>query len=710
MWESADLFRAPIWLIASGVVALGSWRVSRRLFPCDPWPFRVGCAILLGWAIILGTAIVLGSTSSLTPWGYVWGVGAASLGLLVWTIRGPSSNLSNPGLLIEDTPAEGARPATRGRWVWNLAWGMCAAFWIGHSITGGLFRFPHDWDTLMYHLPLVDHWLQARSLYAPDCLRWSEPGNNELLVLWLAAPFTGDFLYALNNLPATVLLAIASVEVGRCLGLTAAWRNLAGLAIVTNFVVAMQLTDAENDVAVAACFLATLACALRFSHGGRPADLALGVIALGLLAGIKFYALGYAGVAGLTAFGAVAHQRGWRTAARTSVAGLAGLFLFAGYWYLRNWVVGGSPLYPFGAPDQSGETALGYPDLWRTTFVGNGSPKLPVLLVRAVWEMSGPCCVAGLLGVPLTVGWLFLGGSRRSPRVALAGATLGAGVVWALTPFAVEDVPGTLNQMHWHYCPVRYGMCFLSLATIALALMFQDVASGLHRLGRKFDRTGAGGEIRGPWFGTAIRLSGCLPAILFAVGLVLQAGVVRSPRLHVGLPDALLVGGNVALFAVNLHWLSALRYRGVTVLLGLSLLVGATVGIGWLSAHWHRGFAAHYDSMLGQGVFQHLAETRPPGTALCVLDLRAYPFFGSARQFRVCQPHAVRSYPWWEDYIRNNGIDLLVARYDLNIDTRGWLGTRLWIVDRPHSYPRLRPTQGEWPYTVCEVRRGAGER
>src|SRR5206468_3903623 len=25
-----------------------------------------------------------------------------------------------------------------------------------------------------------------------------------------------------------------------------------------------------------------------------------------------------------------------------------------------------------------------------------------------------------------------------------------------------------LNQLHWRYCPVRYGMCFLSVATIAL--------------------------------------------------------------------------------------------------------------------------------------------------------------------------------------------------------------------------------------------------
>src|SRR5205814_1608244 len=133
----------------------------------------------------------------------------------------------------------------------------------GHVITSGLLRFPGDWDTLMYHLPLVDKWLQARGLYIPDFSHWYNPGNHELLALWLAAPFSGDFLTALCNIPSVVLLAAGAGELARQSGLSRAWCNLMALAVLANFVVVKQLTDAENDVAVAALFLACLAYALR---------------------------------------------------------------------------------------------------------------------------------------------------------------------------------------------------------------------------------------------------------------------------------------------------------------------------------------------------------------------------------------------------------------------------------------------------------------
>jgi hypothetical protein len=111
------------------------------------------------------------------------------------------------------------------RWFWAFAAGAFA-----HVVAHGLLCFPDDFDNLMYHLPLIDHWLQRGSLCAPDGANWFLPANNELLGVWLAAPFSGDFLVGLNNVPAVVLWAAALFELCRQLGLPAAWAHPITLA------------------------------------------------------------------------------------------------------------------------------------------------------------------------------------------------------------------------------------------------------------------------------------------------------------------------------------------------------------------------------------------------------------------------------------------------------------------------------------------------
>src|SRR5947209_8008238 len=73
----------------------------------------------------------------------------------------------------------------------------------------------------------------------------------------------------------------------------------AGLAVVATYVVARQTTNAENDVAAAGLLMAGVCYALRHTRSGGRGDLLLGAAAVGLLAGVKYYALGYGFVAGV---------------------------------------------------------------------------------------------------------------------------------------------------------------------------------------------------------------------------------------------------------------------------------------------------------------------------------------------------------------------------------------------------------------------------
>ena len=491
----SDSAIAPLWLAINALLASAVFVLTRRLFPTDTRLQLFGHAVLLGYASIVAVGTVLGACGLLYSWALLSTATVVSGFILALSYRASAFELSARaraggagagGIAVACGPSSVKPPAATLSALFGWGWGTlllgCVA---GHIALGGLWRFPSDWDTLMYHLPLVDHWLQAGSLYAPNGLHWYCPGNNELITLWCVAPFSGDFLYALTNLPATALLVCGSLEVSRQVGMCTVPRHFVALAVAANYVVQQQMLDVENDVAVAGLFLASLGYGFRYSATGRTPDLVLAATALGLLSGVKYYALGYAAVAASTTIGLIVWRQGWRKGVRATGTALGGILAFGSYWYLRNLVVTGSPFYPLGAASAGDDIRAGYPDMWATTFAGNGSADRWRLAAEAVWRMTGPCHFVAFLSFPLSAAWLLMtaggrhvsaSGTRPSAtRAAVAVAAVGACGVLLITPFAVEDSPGSLNQLRWGYCPVRYGMCFLCLAMVGFGVLLSDL-------------------------------------------------------------------------------------------------------------------------------------------------------------------------------------------------------------------------------------------
>jgi hypothetical protein len=658
-----DSLVGPVVLAVNALLALAVWKWARRLFPGEALLSTllhtlVGCwACLVTVAVLLGLAGVLSGPSLL--------LGMACVAGLLWI-----------GLCWAGRPAPAADQGRAER-AWLVVWGLLAAFWLGHVLTSGLLRFPSDWDSLTYHIPLIDQWLHAHSLYAPDCFHWSNPGNNELVGLWLVAPFSGDFLIGLMNLPAALLLACAAVELGRGVGLMRGLAHLAALAVVCNFVVLNQLVDAENDVAAAGLFLAALAYSVRYARQRRPADLAFAAVSVGLLAGVKFYALGYAALAGAVLVLLAAGSGGVGRALKAAGVVLAATAVWGGYWYVRNTVLTDSPLYPKGLTAESDVLSQLYPDVAHTSFLGNGRPELVGLTLTAVWRMTGPCQVAALVAAPLVLAWLAVAGwrRRREParpgeglaRVGLAVALAGAVALWLVTPFAVEDEPGTLNQMHWHYCPVRYGLCFLSVAALGLAVLLQDGCGALGLLvghGRRWRIALAHGL-------------GYAPHLLLATAALIQLGWPEE-RLQLDVVNSLLVAGNLVLLAAIFGLCVGLWPRRRWAVGGASLLAAlASAGLGCdaLSRRWHAGFVAYYDALLADTALSELTQTGVDPQRVCVLDHRCYPFFGSARQFWVCQPLYISSPCSLCRYLRDQHVTVVVvARRRSSVGWQVFLG------------------------------------
>lgn len=674
--STPDLLMAPIWFAVNGLLFFSAWRIGRILFFHESRPCCVVHATVLSVACIVLVTITLGSAGFLTAHTLLIGVslvsGTAAVTVAVVARRETTRDGKNaqfapaPSAFSDNANGGTAVGRLSQHRFWIGAWGGALALYTGHLIEGGLLQFPADWDSLMYHLPLVNHWLSTKTLFVPDCARWAEPANSEVIGLWMVAPFSGDFLIALNNLPAIVILALGTVMLMGTLEAPPVLGHLAGIAAISNYVVIRQALDAKNDVAVAAFFIAAVAYGLRYYRGGRWADMALCGIANGILSGVKYYALGYTALVCLLMLSVTA-IRGVRSLGRVLMIGTLCVLLLGGYWYARNAWVTGTPFYPKGISSTSDVLAQDRPEgLWASTLLGNSDPKVSSLASRALWKMTGPGHAAAVFLSPivvlsLSVVNLFAAGRTTVPhrgvcRLLLAGLIAGAALLLGVTPNTVETTPGSLNMLRLGYAPVRFGLCFLTLAVVGALTLVGDLVY----------QTANGSQRRPASLGMPMRFT----QLLFPVVLVAVFAAQLTTSLVRDLAGNLLIGGiagvDISLGGFLLaYFMRRSRWLRRTIL-PISLAC-ASLLLGLLGHHWHDGFAKHFDEWSGTTVFNMLADKSPTEVRVCACCFRYYPLFGSRRQFYVCRPERVESRRKVFEYICQRNVNYLAAMHNSSI-------------------------------------------
>jgi hypothetical protein len=497
----------------------------------------------------------------------------------------------------------------------------------------------------------------------------------------------------LGNIPATLLLAFGALELGRLLGLVPIVRHSAAAAVMCNFVVMKQLVDAENDVAAAGLFVTCLCYGLRAARGARASCFLLGPAALGLLCGVKYYALGLAAIAWSFATLAVWSTRGNRAGARTAFIWGVGACLVGGFWYARNAIVAGNPFFPLVVGHGASPVGMGYPSPWQTTFMGNGRPEVWDLAFQAVWKMTGPCQLVAVYALPVVITWLCLTGSglvrgvcpRNVDRLMVVLAMTGSASVLWITPMALEDVPGTLNHLRWSYTPIRYGLGALSLATIGLVLTIQDVCVWIFQL--TDDKVAAE---RGP--GPRGWCSSILGAALGGAALFqlvsLQVGV------EVDWPLSLWIAANLGFAALALPRLMPEVGGRAQVLvattMGCVAAGTAAWGIRCLSESWDAQFVAFYESHYQTGAIGKLNSLTPRPVRVAYYDYRCYPFFGPRRNVRLCQERPVPSFDHLQAYLAGWAVSHIVVRSDQSVE--GWDNYRSvdpWLKGHPVEFEEI---------------------
>jgi hypothetical protein len=684
-----DALAGAVWAIVTLLLLRTAWNVAQAIEPEGTTFQQLLHATIIAWAGLVVCVLLLGMVGCL--YATTLAINLSVFSLALRRLLPVMSRHPNLKTLTDYPRLESAKTSSSDREnLYLLAWGVVAAIWIAWVILNGVLEFPSEWDTLDYHIVVIDTWLLTHSLYGPDCQEWYVPGNNEVIGLWLVGLFSGDYLIGFINLPAVFLLALGILELGRQVGIPTPFRHLTAIVAITTEAVFRQALSAKNDAASVAILVTALAYIFRHIQMRRQSDMWFGAAALGLLAGIKYYSTGYVAVA-VTMWGLCCFViGGWHAMVRVVLAVLVCLLVFGGYWYIRNTIVSGTPFYPKGFVSKTDALSQWRPGgVWSTTLAGNGDQKVLPLLSLAIQKHASPLAFTAVLFLPVVLAWLML--SRWLPstkeisgwvtRWGLTAYIIGAGLVWAVTPFAVEIHPGSLQYLRNGHLPVRFGLCFLTLSLVAMGVF----------IGECWSRTRS----------TPMRvflLCATLAAVLWHYYSVLKPRLLDGKLTEVFLTAAVLYSAGI-LVRQMLTWPERNRRLLALTSAAFTVISLATFNA-YLAAEWHTNFVPYFKTVLRNSLFAKVGELSPPPKKVFVAAHRTYPFAGSHRQTIICRElRLMIETRFWAYLLSHDVSHVLISSYD-----KDWAGhfnrIREWVKNRPEVF---RPIMSEGVYTLYEI-------
>jgi hypothetical protein len=316
--------------------------------------------------------------------------------------------------------------------------GLLAALLLALAtrVWDGLHRTTFLYDALSYHLHAPLTWLHdGRLSIVPavfgDPAPAYAPSNVELLFAFVLAPTRSGALAQAAQAPLAGLASVALTAAVREAGAPRAPALAAALAFLLVPEVWTQSTSAMTDVGAAAFFLSTLPFAVRLARapasGARRegvGDAAALGLAAGLCAGAKVVGAVY--VAAIVGAGALLCARRGPGAARRLAAMLLGVAAPGAFFYARNLVVTGNPLYPLALKLGSWTLAPGVYD--SAVLRGSAYHHAPTRedLAALALEPGLVFSVGGVLALVL--------GARRAPAWSLLAAMLVL-LFWLVVPY-----------------------------------------------------------------------------------------------------------------------------------------------------------------------------------------------------------------------------------------------------------------------------------
>lgn len=556
-----------VWtLLLLGLLALGSYWFARHGFRQPLRPARILAAAVLGWSWITLGMEVLGTLGALDRVGLLaWVCGWALAGLILRT-------------LVRRRPV--AEPGDAGRLEWSAIVAVGCALWAA-AILGPTSLF---WpvkvvsDGPIYHLYFAARWWKAGRLVlvaAPfgENAATYFPAVGDLWFCWLMIAWGGELLAKVGQAPFLVLAGLTCHTLCRRLGADRSSALIAACWFVTSTPLILFSFEPNVDTIFIAGYLLAVYFFLLHGLGDQGfSALVLAGLAAGLSLGTK--ATGIVFVPPLLVLAsAFAIKRNKSPA--LAVSNLAAIWLLplsvSGFWFGRNAVLTGNPLYPLHL------SAFGR--VWLGGWYGPESMRLsPYYLSPWDWRSLldqilavvdprlAPIWLAALLGA---WSWGRIGRSPLDRWVWMVSglAVLNIGLYWLVIPYRTQQ---------------RFMFHALGLAAVPLARLFARspwlrwlgaVLVAIHVATPQWWPIGSGEP---PWDLTR-RIPNAVPGIVpIPLDLEQIRSVLGSPALLRSVSATLGIG----LLAVAAAWLGLRaterpsRKRWAWAALAVALLVG----------------------------------------------------------------------------------------------------------------------------------------
>lgn len=337
MWEAT--IRAVLLLLP--VLGVG-WLAGRFCSRSPLLALHVACAIVFSFFFVsvvwhLGTAVRV----PVTP---------ASFALVSWFAFLLLLAVRWMGRRTSFRPARVLYPSSV--W-WTGSAAVVAGYALSYLLQAVLMPVYPASDAPIYHLPFAIEWVKAgRITLVPtpfgETAATYFPANSSCWYAWLIMVGGNELLAKAGQWPFLVAGALAVFSAARLLRAGTAAAVLAACAWTVAPHVLFFSSVALADLAVAACMAVGVALLLAWRRWGHKGALFASMVAIGTGAGSKLVAaLFLAPVAAVVLLWVLLYS-GERLPARVRVMCGCLVFGLAGcaFWYARNWLVTGNPVYP----------------------------------------------------------------------------------------------------------------------------------------------------------------------------------------------------------------------------------------------------------------------------------------------------------------------------------------------------------------------------
>src|SRR3989344_3891409 len=233
--------------------------------------------------------------------------------------------------------------------LWGILIFLAVAF-VGWIIFLGVIFPIHDFDGYSYHLTYIGNLIQNHTfLDAPTSLTWltGYPKGGEFIQAWSVLLTHSDMLSELSQIPFLLLGVYALYELSTRIGAYKKQARFAAILFVFLPVVLNQLKTTYVDVMLCSLFFAGLAMVVRRKL--KRLDFVLIGIIFSLLISLK-----PTGILFVLALIPLLLWNVYKSYGRVLRSYLWPLLLvilpafFGLYWYIKNLLVYGNPIYPFG--------------------------------------------------------------------------------------------------------------------------------------------------------------------------------------------------------------------------------------------------------------------------------------------------------------------------------------------------------------------------